>query len=83
MCRNIYINSQFIKLYTISGRDGINSQGVAYSRRSLCAVDGALSQIICDYKEVQVEKFLKIKSICYEITSLCSPPLFLCNHNIR
>ena len=38
MYRNIYINSQFIKLYTISGRDGINSQGVAYSRRSLCAV---------------------------------------------
>ena len=83
MYRNIYINSQFIKLYTISGRDGINSQGVAYSWRSLCAVDGALSQIICDYKEVQVEKFLKIKSICCEITSLCSPPLILCNHNIR
>ena len=37
MCRNIYINSQFIKLYTISGRDGIKSQGVAYLRRSLCA----------------------------------------------
>ena len=83
MYRNIYINSQFIKLYAISGRDGINSQGVGYSRRSLCAVDGALSQIICDYKEVQVEKFLKIKSICCEITSLCSPPLILCNHNIR
>ena len=79
MYRNIYINSQFIKLYTISGRDGINSQGVAYSRRSLCAVDGALSQIICDYKEVQVEKCLKIKSICCEITSLCSPPLILYN----
>ena len=46
MYRYIYINSQFIKLYTISGRDGINSQGVAYSRRLLCAVDGALSQII-------------------------------------
>ena len=46
MYRNIYINSQFIKFYTISGRDGINSQGVAYSRRLLCAVDGALSQII-------------------------------------
>ena len=38
MYRNIYINSQFIKLYTISGRDDINSQGAAYSRRSLCAV---------------------------------------------
>ena len=46
MYRNIYINSQFIKLYTISSIDGINSQGVAYSRRLLCAVDGALSQII-------------------------------------
>ena len=62
MYRNICINSQFIKLYnyTISGRGNIHSQGVAYSRRY--AVDGALSQIICDYKKVY--KCLKIKAWC-------------------
>ena len=79
MYRNIYINSQFIKLYTISGRDDIHSLGVAYSWRSLCAVDGASSQIICDYKELHVEKCLKIKSICCEMISMFCPPLILCN----